>query len=119
MHRNTLLLLALLLNGCPSQEDQNVLRQIKPGITDKDAVRGILGAPVNQSTTGGEEMWLFYATTGSRMPYLAGTSTMHMVQVYFKGNIVSRCWVANADSAIGPLPAPNSNTNGTKDCSAS
>ncbi len=118
MHRNMAVFLVILLSACLSQ-DENVLRQIKPGITDKDTVRGILGAPVNQSRAGGEEMWLFYITNGSSMPYFGAASTTRMVQVYFTGNVVSRCWVANANSNIGPLPAPNSNANGTLDCAAS
>jgi outer membrane protein assembly factor BamE (lipoprotein component of BamABCDE complex) len=118
MHRNALLLLSLLLSACLSQEDQNVLRKITPGM-DKDSVRGILGVPVNQSRTGGEEMWLFYTTTGSRLPYLGATNTMHMVQVYFKGNVVSRCLAASTDSPLGPLPNPDSNTNNIVDCSDS
>jgi len=90
--------------------------QIKPGVTDKATVERALGVPTaRRVAASGEELWLYvYERTnsgttpigyipfvGGFLPHaVAGSSISQEVQVYFRDNIVSRCWVRTATKSM-------------------
>jgi outer membrane protein assembly factor BamE (lipoprotein component of BamABCDE complex) len=135
-----LLSLPLCLLGCSNshqigqQFSLQAADQIRPGVTNKATVQQLLGPPTSRAmAANNEEQWVYISMTSNANTSAAnyipvvnmvapveGNSTSRTVQVYFKGDVVSRCWISTTDaSASGSLvtgikQGPQQNTQ--KDC---
>lgn len=127
MHLPVLVIpLAISLLGCATPERQMgqpfnapAVSQIRPGVTTKQTVESSVGAPSSRSVAAtGEEMWLYqYSRIGGST---GGTQTQG-AQVYFKGNVVSRCWISTnsatvSGSGFGVAPTVTTGPNNQVDC---
>jgi hypothetical protein len=104
----------VILAGCAStgggqQINLADAKQIRPGVTDKAGVERVLGIPTSRSTApNSEEVWIY--SRGNAAVALVSFGSQEgsgqEVQVYFRKNIVSRCWIrASAAIAAGDAPA--------------
>lgn len=130
--RYVIFFLPALLTACTStiQQGQQFsvdgAHQIRVG-SDKASVERALGQNYSRSiATNGEELWTYSFSTstggGSAINYIPVVgmlapvetqSTTQAVEVYFKGNTVSRCWltVSHAGGSVALLGNTNINTN--------
>jgi hypothetical protein len=105
--------ICVVLAGCASTgggQQMNLAdaKQIRPGVTDKAGVERVLGVPTSRSTApNSEEVWLY--SRGNAAVALVSFGSQEgsgqEVQVYFRKNIVSRCWI-RASSATAASDAP-------------
>jgi hypothetical protein len=122
MRSTSILFCCLILSACGTThevgKELNVAAtpQITPGVTDKPTVERALGVPTaRRVAASGEELWLYvYERSNSGttpigyIPFVggflpnavAGSSISQEVQVYFRDNIVSRCWVRTATKSM-------------------
>lgn len=139
MRPSTIFALAVLLTSCTTAEVGQKISvesaaQIRPGVTNKSTVQSLLGAPLNRSmAASGDEQWTYNYTkmennmVGMAVPLgtlipgsMSSSNETQIVQVFFKGDIVSRCWinVSSSNSVnTGPLTSrANAPTTAQSDC---
>jgi hypothetical protein len=111
--------MCVILAGCASiGAGQSVsladAKQIRPSVTDKATVEKVLGVPTSRSMAPhGEEIWIYARPSGNAAVALVSfarpeenSGQPQEVQVYFRKNVVSRCWV-RASSATVADSAPD------------
>ncbi len=105
--------ICVILAGCAStgggqQINLADAKQIRPGVTDKTGVERVLGIPTSRSTApNSEEVWIYSRGGGgvALVSFGSQEGSGQEVQVYFRKNIVSRCWI-RASSATAASDAP-------------
>lgn len=108
--------ICVILAGCASsgigqQVNLADAKQIRPGVTDKAGVERVLGIPTSRSTApNSEEVWIYSRGGAAAAVALVslgsqeGSGLPQEVQVYFRKNIVSRCWIRASAAAASDAP---------------
>jgi outer membrane protein assembly factor BamE (lipoprotein component of BamABCDE complex) len=97
MRRLAAMGLILLASACHSvgpDLTMGEIAQIRAGVTRKAEVERMLGAPSTREVMpGGEEMWQYVSLRTGVISSSAGTA-----EIYFRGDVVSRCAVNHNNS---------------------